>query len=204
MKPALHTTPQTGPHTAPHTGPTGLARPTAGFTLAEVAVTLVIVGIGLLFVLQGLSSSKFTAAHTHNRKVARELALVTLGEIQAGLYREDQDRDQKLFGNYGEQGYEAWEWEVAFGDDSFSVDEDDEGLFFDSFRERERREDEADEDNDEDDEDVREPYEKVRIRVYFPELGDFEKTLTLERWMPWDEVYGPEESDEEDEGEADR
>ena len=35
----------------------------SGFTLAEVAVTLVIVGVGLLFVLQGLSTSKFTAAH---------------------------------------------------------------------------------------------------------------------------------------------
>ena len=73
------------------------SRARAGFTLAEVAVTLVIVAIGLLFVLQGLSTSKFTAAQTHNRKLARELALVTLGEIQAGLYRDDLDGNRHLY-----------------------------------------------------------------------------------------------------------
>ena len=180
------------------------AIPQAGFTLAEVAVTLVIVGFGLLFVLQGLSTSKFTAAHTHNRKVARELALVTLGEIQSGLYREDQDRDTKLFGNYGEEGYEAWEWEVAFGDEAFSSEDDDEGLAFDSFREREFREEEARrEAGEEEDEDAREPFEKVRIRVWFPKLAEFENSVTLERWMPWDEVYGPEETEEAEDEDAD-
>lgn len=172
-----------------------------GFTLAEVAVTLVIVGIGLLFVLQGLSTSKFTAANTHNRKVARELALYTLGEIQSGLYREDLD-DDRLGGNYGDQGYEEWEWEVLFGDEEFrDEDTQDEGLFFDTFSDRQRREDEADEDDDDDDdEEATEPYEKVRIRVYFPKLGEFPNDLTLERWMPWEDVYGPDE-DEADAGE---
>ena len=176
----------------------------SGFTVAEVAVTLVIVGIGLLFVLQGLSTSKFTAAHTHNRKVARELALVTLGEVQAGLYREDQGDDDRLFGNYGEQGYEEWEWEVVFGDATFRSERDeDEGVYFDSFRDRERREDEYNEENDiEEDEDAAEPFEEVRIQVYFPKLGDFENTLTMERWMPWEDVYGPEEG-EVDEGNED-
>lgn len=172
-----------------------------GFTLAEVAVTLVIVGIGLLFVLQGLSSSKFTAAQTLHRKVARELALSTLGEIQSGLYREELD-DDRLFGNYGEQGYEEWLWEVVFGDETFS-DEDQESssLLFDSFRERERRQVEAErtarrEDREKDDEDTSEsadPYVKVRIRVGFPKLGEFPASLTLERWMPHDDVYGPDE-----------
>ena len=54
-------------------------RARAGFTLAEVAVTLVIVAIGPTLVLQGLNTSKMSAAQTHNRKVARELALLTLG-----------------------------------------------------------------------------------------------------------------------------
>ena len=38
----------------------------AGFTLAEVMVTLVIVGIGLTLVLQGLNTAKLTAAQTRN------------------------------------------------------------------------------------------------------------------------------------------
>lgn len=176
----------------------------AGFTLAEVAVTLVIVGIGLLFVLQGLSTSKFTAAQTLNRKIARELALSTLGEIQAGLYREDLE-DDRLIGNYGELGYEEWLWEVVFGDETFSDEREEDGsLMFDTFRDRERRQREAKEDADRDDknkdkdedEETREPYEKVRIRVSFPKLGEFPNALTLERWMPWDDVYGPEAAEE--------
>ena len=174
-------------------------RTRAGFTLAEVAVTLVIVGIGLLFVLQGLSTSKFTAAQTLNRKIALQLALSTLGEIQAGLFREDLD-DDRLVGNYGEQGYEEWLWEVVFGDESFSDELAEDGtLVFDTFRERERRQREAEEEDDDDDKDededeeTSEPYEKVRIRVSFPKLGEFPNTLTLERWMPWEDVYGPEE-----------
>lgn len=173
-----------------------------GFTLAEVAVTLVIVGIGLLFVLQGLSTSKFTAAQTHNRKLARELALVTLGEVQAGLYREDLADDDHLYGNYGQDGYEEWLWELALGDASLS-DEDPErsSLAFDTFADRQRRLDEAEEeddsrDRDKDEEDTREPYQKVRIRVSYPKLGDFPQSITLERWMPWDDVYGPEEGEE--------
>lgn len=184
------------------------ASPRAGFTLAEVAVTLVIVGIGLLFVLQGLSTSKFTAAQTLHRKIARELALSTLGEIHAGLFRDDLDGD-RLVGNYGEQGYEEWLWEVVFGDETFS-DEQDEGgsLLFDTFQDRERRQweaereadREADDERDEDEEEASEPFEKVRIRVSFPKLGDFPSSLTLERWMPWEEVYGPEESEEQEAG----
>jgi prepilin-type N-terminal cleavage/methylation domain-containing protein len=178
-------------------------RTRAGFTLAEVAVTLVIVGIGLLFVLQGLSTSKFTAAQTLNRKIALQLALSTLGEIQAGLFREDLD-DDRLVGNYGEQGYEEWLWEVVFADESFSDElQEDGSLMFDTFRDRERRQREAEEDEDDDDdkdededEETSEPYEKVRIRVSFPKLGDFPNTLTLERWMPWEDVYGPEEAAE--------
>jgi len=175
----------------------------AGFTLAEVAVTLVIVGIGLLFVLQGLSTSKFTAAQTLNRKIARELALSTLGEIQAGLYREDMEDDDRLVGNYGEQGYEEWLWEVVFGDETFSDELEENGsIMFDTFRDRERRQEEARDKADrndkdkEEEEETTEPYEKVRIRVSFPKLGEFPNTLTLERWMPWEDVYGPEAAED--------
>ena len=82
-------------------------RARAGFTLAEVAVTLVIVAIGLTLVLQGLNTSKMSAAQTHNRKVARELALLTLGEIEAGLYWEDLNSSSDILaGTYAEAGYE--------------------------------------------------------------------------------------------------
>ena len=43
-------------------------RSSSGFTLAEVAVTIVIVGIGMLLVLEGLNVSKMTAAQTRNMK----------------------------------------------------------------------------------------------------------------------------------------
>jgi len=167
-----------------------------GFTLAEVAVTLMIVGIGLVLVLQGLNTARATAYQTHNRKVARELALLTLAQIEAGLFWEE--IDDRLFGTYGEEGYEEWSWEVVLGEETFTEEDYDEesGVLYDTYRERELREDEEREDRDEEeDEEAREPFEKVRIRVSFPRLGEFPNFVTLERWIPWDQVYGPSEED---------
>jgi len=79
-------------------------------------VTLIVVGITLTLILQGLNTAKITAAHTHNRKVARELALYTLGEMEAGLFWEDLEvGDDQFYGTYAEQGYEAFEWEIIVG-----------------------------------------------------------------------------------------
>jgi len=158
-----------------------------GFTLAEVAVTLMIVGIGLVLVLQGLTASKTSAAHTHNRKVARQLALLTLSQLESGLFWED--IDDRMYGNYGEEGYEEWSWELVLGEESFSEGYDDEqGVLFDNYRYRDELERE-DEDFDED-EQAEEPFEKARIRVVFPKMGDFPNEVTLERWIPWGQVYG--------------
>ena len=66
--------------------PSQASRDRSGFTLAEIAVTIVIVGIGLVLVLQGLNHSKMTAAHTRNMKLARELGHLTMGQVEAGIY----------------------------------------------------------------------------------------------------------------------
>ncbi len=174
-----------------------------GFTLAEVAVTLVIVGITLLWVLEGLSRARMTAAHTHHTKIAAELAMTTLAEVESGLFWEDIDEDG-LIGTYAEEGYETFSYEVVLGDETFDDWDEDENqtLEFDSWaHQRELEEEETD---DEDEEDVEEPYEKVKIRVTFPKTTQQKPELVLERWIPWDQVYGPSEEDlaEEENAEA--
>lgn len=161
----------------------------AGFTLAEVAVTLVIVGVTLLWVLEGLNRAKMTAAHTHNAKIAAELATFTLGEIESGLYWDDID-DRGLDGNYAEEGYESFWWEVVLGEETFPDLEGAEPLLeHDSLRERRMRAERAREDREE--EDVEKVYEKVRIRVVFPQFTEQKPEVILERWIPWKQVYGP-------------
>ncbi len=176
----------------------------AGFTLAEVAVTLLIVSIGLVLVLQGLGTAKVSAAETHYRKVARELALLTLGRVEAGLFWEELDGDgSTLTGTYAEEGYEDFHYELVFGEEDFSQSSasyDRESSYHDNWayereRERERRDREDDNGSGDDEEQAEEPFEKVRIRVGYPRLTERESTLTLERWMPWEQVYGGEEGE---------
>ena len=45
-----------------------------------------------------------------------------------------------------------------------------------------------------------EPYETVRIRVTFPKLGEQPNTLDLERYVPWEQVYGEDEEEKDAEG----
>jgi len=169
-----------------------------GFTLVEVAVTLIIVGITLLWVLEGMNRAKMTAAQTHNTKLAAELAQQTLAEIESGLYWEDID-EHGLVGNYAEEGYESFSYEVVLGDESFTdvSDEDVGTLPHDSFDERVRRkkeeEDAADgEDEDEEEEETEEVYERVKIKVTFPKATEETPEVILERWIPWIQVYGEE------------
>lgn len=166
-----------------------------GFTLVEVAVTLIIVGITLLWVLEGMNRAKMTAAHTHNSKLAAELALQTLSEIESGLYWEDID-EHGLSGNYAEEGYEAFFYEVVLGDETFTdVSEEEEGtLPHDALVEKRRKEEEAAEDSegDEDEEEVEEVYERVKIKVTFPKTTEEKPEVILERWIPWIQVYGQE------------
>lgn len=173
--------------------------PRSGFTLAEVAVTLLIVSFALVLILQGLNTAKFSAAQTHNRKVARELALLTLGRVEAGFFWEDLDGESdRLYGTYAEEGYEDWRWELGFGEDNrpeeYAPDQDDSGYWDNWQWERERERDQREED-DVDEEQVAEPYEEVFVTVHFPKLGEFPNVLTIERWVPWEQVYG-EDSDQ--------
>lgn len=173
-------------------------RARAGFTLAEVAVTLVIVGIGLVLVLQGINTAKLSAAQTHHRQVARDLALLTLGEIEAGLFWEELDGEDGdlLSGTYAEEGFEAWHYEVALGDAEFSESLDSEREldgYHDSWlaeREREERARDRQRQEEDEEEEVAEPFEKVRIKVTYPKLGEQPSELVFERWIPWDQVYG--------------
>ena len=170
----------------------------AGFTLAEVAVTLLIVTIGLVLVLQGLTGAKLSAAESHHRKVARELALLTLGQVEAGLFWEDLDGGgDVLTGTYAEEDYEEYHYELVLGDAEFSEDEQDPraGGYHDTWRhERERRE-RAEDDDEEEEEETAQPFEKVRIKVVYPQLGERPGAVVLERWMDWESVYGEEEQE---------
>jgi prepilin-type N-terminal cleavage/methylation domain-containing protein len=158
----------------------------AGFTLAEVAVTIVIVGIGMLLVLQSLNTAKMTAAHTRNYKLSRELALLTLGQIASGEFREDIENG--LVGSYAEEGYPDFMFEVLVGDATFRA-KGDTGEF-DSWAPRDEDYDETDEEEEE----AEQPFEKVRIKITSPVIGELGNELVLERWIPWKQVYGePEE-----------
>lgn len=154
-------------------------RSRSGFTLAEVAVTIVIVGIGLVMVLQGLNTAKISAANTRNTKLARELALLTLGQVESGLFQDDIENG--LVGTYAEEGYPEFSYEVAVGDKTFR--EKDQNGGYDNWAPK-------DSDKKKDDEAAEEPYEKVKIRITFPKINVFSNELILERWMPWTQVYG--------------
>jgi len=174
----------------------------AGFTLAEAAVTIALVAITLTVLLQSMEGSKFMAAHTRDQKIARELALNTLYEIEAGLWQEDLDLTRS--GNYAEQDHPQFWWELAIGEESFDDDDDrdrDRDAPFDNWAYREEQRQEALEDSGVDeDEEATDPFEKVRIRVSFSQYGDLVSEVTLERWIPWEQVYGEDEEVEEDGG----
>lgn len=179
----------------------------AGFTLAEVAVTLMIVSLAIVTILQGLTTVKHNAAETHYRKVAMELGLLTLGRLEAGLYREDLEasgsRGDVLAGTYAEEGYEEFSYELVLGEQQFSEELDDArepGAYHDTWAHARQREEENDDDEDEDE--VAEPFEKARIRVTFPRLTEAENHLVIERWIPWELVYGSESDSSSGTGDA--
>lgn len=58
-----------------------------------------------------------------------------------------------------------------------------------------------DDDEEEEDEEAAKPFEKVRIKVTYPQLGERPNTLVLERWMAWEHVYGRDEEAKESKGE---
>lgn len=168
----------------------------AGFTLAEVAVTIVIVGIGMLLVLDGLNRAKLTAAQTRNFKLSRELALRTLGLIASGQF---QDEIQSgLHGSYAEEGWPDFSYDVVVGDETFQTSTNDQT--FDSWAPKPTDTKKDDSKAPQDPKDVvDQPYEKVKIKVTFPtieiEKEQMKHELVLEEWIPWKQVYGEKEDD---------
>jgi hypothetical protein len=165
-------------------------------------VTIVIVGIGMLLVLQGLNSAKMTAAQTRNTKLSRDLALLTLGQVASGMFQEDIENG--LSGTYAEEGYPQFSYEVIVGDLTFTTDDYGSGGNFDTWEHQ--RQLEADQkardsrDEKEDPKDREEPFEKVKIKVTFlPKIRvgeqELKNELVLEQWIPWRQVYGQNEED---------
>jgi len=165
----------------------------AGFTLAEVAVTIVIVGTMLIYLLQGLNGTKLLAAQTRNNKLSRELALQKLGQVGSGLYQEDIDKG--LVGSFADEGYPDFTFEVVVGDEVFSDQDDVQNDRFDSWHPPNSTRDEQQDPNEEP---VEKPFEKVKIRVTSPKIQEFSNQLTLEQWYPWAQVYGVKEEDQKD------
>lgn len=171
----------------------------SGFTLAEIMVTILIVGIGLLMIVQGLSTAKVKALQTYNIKAARDLGMLTMGRVRAGLYQEE--LDSRLSGNYAEEGFEYFYFEVLLADEQFedNYGTDGDSPFHDSWAAREEREedDRSSGGSDEDEDQIEEDYEKVRIKVSFPPVPEYKSYVILEEWIPWKQVYGIDEDEEE-------
>lgn len=177
----------------------------AGFTLAEAAITIALVALTLSVMLQILQGTKFTTAHTRATRIARSMALQTIGEIESGQRWDDIEFLHS--GSYGDYGYPEFTFDVALGDEGLpEYDDEADGRPFDNWAEREERErelaDERDENEDDEELEPTEPFEKVRVRVTFPRFGDLPSELVLERWIPWEQVYGREEEEEEEDAEA--
>jgi prepilin-type N-terminal cleavage/methylation domain-containing protein len=163
--------------------------PRSGFTLAEVAVTIVIVGTMLVYLLQGLNGTKLLAAHTRNIKLARELALTKLGQIGAGEFQEDIEHG--LNGSFADEGYPDFTFEVVVGDETFREQQDPANPRFDSWNPPDSNKDETT-DKDKDTE-VDKPFEKIKLKISFPRMQEFKNELILEEWFPWEQVYGKKE-----------
>ncbi|MCA8981222.1 MAG: hypothetical protein H6831_12540 [Planctomycetes bacterium] len=159
-------------------------------------LTIAIVGIGLTLVVQGLSTAKVKALQTYNTKAARDLGMLTMGRIRAGLYQEE--LDTRLSGNYAEEGFQYFYFDVLLGDEQFedTGTADADSPFHDSWRAREEREEEVRRDSDTDEDEIEEDYEKVRIKVSFPPVPEYQNYVILEEWIPWKQVYGADEEEE--------
>jgi len=164
-------------------------RARAGFTLAEVAVTLAVVGLALVWMLQALNTAKVTAAQTRNLKLARELALLTLGQMESGLYRDEMKNDE-IEGTYAEVGYPEFSFVAMIGEANLPPPPN-EPAYDNWLEERQKAQDKADDKQ----EDVEQPYERVQVKVTFPRMLEMPNELVIERWLPWKLVH-PDEEDQ--------
>lgn len=163
----------------------------SGFTLAEVAVTVLIVGAALTMCMQALGNAKITAAQTRNLKLARELALFKLGEVESGIYMEDIDADSTLAETFEEQGHPDFNWEIALGDDTFV--EADPSAPFNSWERKFEKDQEKKEETGA--EEAEQPYERVKVRVTFRQIAGLKSEVVLERWIPWKQVHKTDEAE---------
>ena len=162
-----------------------MRRASEGFTLAEVAVTVLIVGIVLVMAMQGLNNSMAQAGHTRNIKVARELGLFTLGQLESGLYMDD--IEDHMEGDYADQDHADFSWELVLGDEPFAEEDELQNKAFDSWAKPDDEEDEAD---------STEPWVVARIKVRFPAPSSRQSDIVLERWLTRTFVFGEEEAEE--------
>jgi prepilin-type N-terminal cleavage/methylation domain-containing protein len=170
----------------------GTGRRTGGFTLAEVAVTIALVGLALAWMLQVLNAAKLNALQSRNLKLSRELALLTVGQIQGGLFADELD-DDRIEGSYAEEGYPDFSFEAIIGDENFRPDENDRAAFDNWRHERDQKERERGEEDDE----AAQPYEKIQVKVVSPKIQDQPNEYVLELWVPWEQIHPPAEGTEE-------
>lgn len=171
-----------------------------GFTLAEVAVTIALIGLALAWMLQVLNASKLTAAYSRNLKLSRELALLTLGQLESGQFSDDLD-DERFEGTYAEEGYPDFSFEVVLGDENFRPDPTDQRAFdnWEAERQRREREQRSEEDADSEENEEDPAYEKIQIKVSFPKVQDMRNEYILERWLPWRQLH-PEDAESAESG----
>jgi len=162
-----------------------MRRSRAGFTLAEVAVTVLIVGIVLVMAMQGLNNSMAQAGHTRNIKVARELGLLTLGRLESGLYIDD--IEDHMRGDYADQDHGDLTWEPVLGDEAFYEEDELATGRFDSWAKSDAEE--------EDEADSTEPWVVARVKVRFPAPSERRSDIVLERWVTRAFVYGAEDTE---------
>lgn len=170
----------------------------AGFTLAEAAVTIAVVAIVLTLTLQALEGAKVTAVHTMYQKTANQLGLSLLGEIEAGRFQGDLESGDT--GSFVEQGEPGHFWELALGDDVLPERGDERDFYdrpFDNWQAREEwRENNESTSESEEEEEEKQPYEKVKLRITYPAIRQFDDELVLERWVRWEQIYGKDEEEE--------
>lgn len=167
-----------------------------GFTLAEVAVTIALVGIALAWLLQALSAAKITAANARNIKLARELALLTMGQIESGLFEKEID-DDRIEGSYADEGYPDFSFEAVLGDENFKPDSNDAAAFDNWRHDQDRKKAKEDSSSKDDEKETEQPYEKIQIKVTFPKtrVDDTKNDFVIEKWIAWKQLH-PDEPDD--------
>ena len=169
------------------------SRRRGGFTLAEVAVTIALVGIALAWLLQALNSAKLTAANARNIKLARELSLLTLGQIESGLFAKEID-DDPIEGSYADEGYPDFSFEAVIGDENLAPNPEDQNAF-DNWRHDQEQKKAKESSKDKDEKEVEQPYEKIQIKVTFPKIQESKNEFVIEKWVAWKQIHPDDPTD---------